>query len=160
MSIIDTLGDNTSKYRREQRKAIQAMASAMYSPPRVSALAKLCPSLGILLGCALDLTTHDTDGKHWDFDGEEMRDRTWAKVRSEQPLLLIGTPVCTAFRHGSTSTTPRATPRLSRMNMPKASDISVSAASFMLTRLRTAGISCTSTQHRPHRGSRMLSRRS
>jgi hypothetical protein len=26
-----------------------------------------------------------------------MRDRAWAKVEQEQPLLLIGTPMCTAF---------------------------------------------------------------
>jgi hypothetical protein len=43
------------------------------------------------------LTTHDHDGRHWDFDEEEMRDRAWAKVRAEQPLLLIGSPMCTAF---------------------------------------------------------------
>ena len=62
----------------------------MYSQPRVSAVAKLCPSLGKLLGFALYLTTHDADGKHWDSDAEEMRDMAWTKVRSEQPLLLVG----------------------------------------------------------------------
>ena len=97
MSIIDSLRGNTSKYRRERGKAIRAIVSEMYSPPRVSAVAKLCPSFGILPGFALGLTTHDTDGKHWDFDDEEMRARAWSKVRNEQPLLLIGTPMCTAF---------------------------------------------------------------
>ena len=48
-------------------------------------------------GFALDLTTHNTDRKHWDFDNEEMRARAWARLRSEQPLLVMGTPMCTAF---------------------------------------------------------------
>ena len=63
MSIIDSLGGNTSKYRRERRKAIRGIVSEMYVPPRDSAVAKLCPSFGILPGFALGLTTHDTDGK-------------------------------------------------------------------------------------------------
>ena len=85
MSIIDSLGGNASKYRRERGKAIRAIVSEMYSPPRVSAVAKLCPSFGILPGFVFDLTTHDKDGKRWDFDDEEMRARAWAKVRSEHP---------------------------------------------------------------------------
>ena len=56
----------------------------------------MCLSFGILPGFALDLTTNDTDGRHWDFDEEEMRDRAWAKIKSEQPLVLIGSPMCTA----------------------------------------------------------------
>ena len=86
MSIIGNLGGNASKYKRERGKAIRAIVSEMYSPPRVSAVAKLCPSFGLLPGFAFDITTHDTDGKHWDFDDEEMRARARAKVRSEQPL--------------------------------------------------------------------------
>ena len=58
----------------------------------MSAVAKLCPSFGILPGFALDLTTHDDDGRHWDFDEEDMRERAWAKVKKEQPTLLIGSP--------------------------------------------------------------------
>ena len=32
-----------------------------------------------------------------DFDEEEMRKRAWAKIEEEQPMLLIGSPMCTAF---------------------------------------------------------------
>ena len=46
---------------------------------------------------APNVRTHDTDRKHWEVYDEEMRARARAKVRSEQPLLLIGTPMCTAF---------------------------------------------------------------
>ena len=97
MSIVKSLGGNSSKYRRERSRAVRAVVSEIYSPPRVSAVAKLCPSDGILPGFALDLTTNDHDGRCWDFDEEEMRKRAWAKIEEEQPMLLIGSPMCTAF---------------------------------------------------------------
>ena len=97
LSLVKNLGGNANNYRRERGRAMRAVISEIYSPPRVSAVAKMCPSFGILPGFALDLTTNDTDGRHWDFDEEEMRDRAWAKIKSEQPLLLIGSPMCTAF---------------------------------------------------------------
>ena len=97
MSIVGSLGGSTAKYKRERGKAIRVMISEIYSPPRVSSIAKLCPSFGVLPGFALDLTTHDVDGRHWDFDEDDMRERAWKKVREERPMLLIGTPMCTAF---------------------------------------------------------------
>ena len=72
--------------------------SEIYSPPQVSAVPKLCLSYGILAGIAPDLTTNDHDGRCWDFDEEEMRKRAWANIEEEQPMLLIGSPMCTAFR--------------------------------------------------------------
>ena len=97
LSIVQSMGGNTSRYRRERGRAVRAVLSEIYSPPRVSNVAKMCPAYGVLPGFALDLTTHDVDGRHWDFDEEELRNRAWAKVKSEQPLILIGTPMCTAF---------------------------------------------------------------
>jgi hypothetical protein len=96
LSLVRNLGGNANNYRRERGRAMRAVISKIYSPPRVSAVAKMCPSFGILPGFALDLTTNDTDGRHWDFDEGETRDRTWDKI-TEQPLLLIGSPMCTAF---------------------------------------------------------------
>ena len=64
LSIVGSLGGSTAKYKRERGKAIRVMISEIYSPPRVSSVAKLCPSFGVLPGCALDLTTHDVDGRH------------------------------------------------------------------------------------------------
>ena len=86
-SLIRQLGGCTAKYKRERGKAMGAIISEIYSPPRVSAVAKLCPSFGILPGFALDLTTHDDDGRHWDSDVDDMRERAWAKVKKEQPSL-------------------------------------------------------------------------
>ena len=70
LNVIRQLGGNTAKCR-----AMRAIVSEIYSPPRVSAVAKLCPSFGILPGFALDLTTHDGDGRHWDFNEDDMRER-------------------------------------------------------------------------------------
>ena len=50
MQIIGSLGGNGSKYRRERGRAMNAVLSEIYSPPRLSAVAKLCPSFGILPG--------------------------------------------------------------------------------------------------------------
>ena len=76
---------------------MRAIVSEIYSSRRVSAVAKLCPSFGILPGFDLDLTTHDDDGRYWDFDEDDLRERAWAKIKKEQPTLLIGSPMCTAF---------------------------------------------------------------
>ena len=48
-------------------------------------------------GIALDLTTAYTDGSLWDFDLKITHDRAMRKVREEQPLLLLGSPMRTAF---------------------------------------------------------------
>ena len=69
--------------------------SEFYSPPRVTAYAS---RLGLSPGFALDLTVIDPDdGKPWDFDTKEKRDKAFAKVKEEKPKLLIGSPMCTPF---------------------------------------------------------------
>ena len=83
LSTIRQLGGNTAKYKRKRGKAMRAIVSEIYLPPRVSAVAKLCPSFGILSGFALVLTTHDDDGRHWDFDEHDTQERAWAKIRKE-----------------------------------------------------------------------------
>ena len=59
------------------------MVSEIYSPRRVTAAAKLLPELKVILGFALDLTTSDSDGRPWDFDENEMRDRALRRVRDD-----------------------------------------------------------------------------
>ena len=46
-----------NQYRRERRKAMKAVVSEIYSPPRVTAAAKLLPEIKVFPGFALDLTT-------------------------------------------------------------------------------------------------------
>ena len=62
MSILESMGSNTHKFGRERAKKARAIISEIYSPPRVSEVARLMPSYGCAPGLALDLTTCDEAG--------------------------------------------------------------------------------------------------
>lgn len=66
----------------------------VYSPPRITQMAR---RMGLKAGWSLDLTTCDSDGKAWDFNDTTMRNRAIRKVVNDEPLLLVGSPMCTAF---------------------------------------------------------------
>ena len=67
----------------------------VYSPPRVTDMAE---QWGLVPGLAMDITTVDpTDGEPWDFNVPEKARKAEAYVREAKPLLLVGSPVCTAF---------------------------------------------------------------
>ena len=53
--------------------------------------------MGLMPGMSLDLTENDVDGKPWDFNIEEKRDRAERLVKQKKALLLIGSPMCSAF---------------------------------------------------------------
>ena len=97
LSVVRALGGNPQRYKRERSRAVRAIVSEVYSPPRVTAATKLLPELRLIPGFALDLTTSDVDGALWDFDSKVMRERAMRKVKEERPQLLIGSPMCTAF---------------------------------------------------------------
>jgi hypothetical protein len=97
IAVVRALGGSVGKYRRERQKGIRAIVAEVYSPPRVTAAAKLLPELKLIPGFALDLTTNDVDGRAWNFDEKEMRERAMAKLKAEEPQLLVGSPMCTAF---------------------------------------------------------------
>ena len=101
LSAIRALGGDQQRYKRERSRAVKAIVSEIYSPPRVTAATKLLPELRLIPGFAVDLTTADVDGALWDFDSKVMRDRAMKKVREERPQLLIGSPMCTAFSSAS-----------------------------------------------------------
>ena len=65
----------------------------VYSPPGVTRMAE---RMGLRVGWALDLTTCDEDGRRWDSDQLETRNRAVRKCIKDQPTLLIGSPMCTA----------------------------------------------------------------
>ena len=92
------------KCRRERKSAVNAIVAEVYSPPRVTAATKLLPELKLILGFALDLTTTDSDGRAWDFDEKEMRERAMKRLGTEKPQLLLGSPMCTAFSTWNAST--------------------------------------------------------
>ena len=97
LAIVRSLGGDRGKYKRERMKAVRAVVSEIYSPPRVTAATKLLPELKVIPGFALDLTTVDEDGRRWDFDDVSMQERALKRVREERPMLLVGSPMCTAF---------------------------------------------------------------
>ena len=66
----------------------------VYSPPRVTEVAR---KMGLRAGWSLDITICDKDGRNWDFNNVEMRNRAVRKALTDEPLLLIGSPMCTAF---------------------------------------------------------------
>ena len=66
----------------------------VYSPSRVVDMAR---RMGSRARWALDITTKDDDGREWDFNQLEMRNRAIRKVLQDKPLLFIGSPMCTAI---------------------------------------------------------------
>ncbi len=57
----------------------------------------MLPGGGLFPGVAMDLTTNDECGKLWDFDDPKQRQKAREKLRDDKPLILIGSPMCTAF---------------------------------------------------------------
>ena len=66
----------------------------VHSPPRVTQVARQ-----MVFGAvwSLDITTCDGDGKAWDSNDVEMRKRAARRVLGDEPLLLVGSPMCIAF---------------------------------------------------------------
>ena len=77
-----------------QKLLAKIEVSEVYSPPRVTEMAT---SMGLRAGWALDITTTDQDGREWDFNQFEMRNRAIRKVLQDKPMVLIGSPMCIAF---------------------------------------------------------------
>ena len=65
--LINELGGGTRAYACERRLKLKALVTELYSPPRVTAAAKLMPSSDVIAGIAFDLTTQDGNGQSWDF---------------------------------------------------------------------------------------------
>ena len=87
MNLIGMLGTNTGAFRRENRKAFNRIVSEMYSPPRVTRMASMLPSLKLLPGYAFDITQNDPDdGMPWDFDNAEKRAKARRLLHEQRPL--------------------------------------------------------------------------
>ena len=97
VAMVRLLGGDTKKYVRERRAALRHLVAEVYSPPRITAAAKLMPELRCIPSFALDLTTRDEDGKPWDFSVYANRERARRMVMEMKPMLLVGSPMCTAF---------------------------------------------------------------
>ena len=97
IATIDLIGGCRQKFRRERRARMKAIVSEIYSAPRVTALARRRRKYGIEPGVALDLTSCDDQGRPWDFNDPEQRQRAEQLLAEQQPEFLIGSPMCTAF---------------------------------------------------------------
>ena len=71
-------------------------------------------------GLALDLTTCEENGRPWDFNDADMRAKAEKRVDDEQPHLLIGTPMCTAFSNIQNLNKARRDPRVVEAELAKA----------------------------------------
>ena len=97
LKVVSDVGGSAPAYKRQRKTAMQGIVFEIYSSPRTTKMVKMMPSSGVLAGSALDLTTHDTDGRAWNSDGEEMRQRARKKVDIEEHIFLIGLPFCTPY---------------------------------------------------------------
>ena len=66
----------------------------MYSPKRVNGIGEM---LGLIPGLSLDLIENDVDGQPWDFNVKEKRDKAQRLINEKKALLVIGSPMCSAF---------------------------------------------------------------
>ena len=74
------------------------LVSEIYSPPRVTAEIRRCGFKHIGAGLALDLTVSDPeDAQPLDFSRHAKREKSRRLIRASLPILLIGSPMRTAF---------------------------------------------------------------
>ena len=72
--------------------------SEVYSPPRITLELRKQRRSPLSPGLALDLTVNDPDdGQPWDFSLLAKRIKARKLLRQAKPILLIGSPMCTAF---------------------------------------------------------------
>ena len=84
---------------RRQRRSMNCQGkhhvSEIYSPPRITKMAR---KMGLAAGWALDLTEVDPDDNEpWDFSKKEKRDKAMCKLKQDEPLMLIVSPMCGPF---------------------------------------------------------------
>ena len=96
-SLIMLMGGNSKAYRRERRQQSRAIVAEIYSAPRVTRMAARRTKYGLEPGLALDLSVLDENSEPWDFDIKEKRDKAELLLDQQRPLLLVGSPMCTAF---------------------------------------------------------------
>ena len=89
-------GDGNA-YRLGRASAARAIVAEGYSAPRVTVAAKRLPKYGMMPGHALDITVEDVTCQPGYFRLRSQRDKAEALLDAQQQVLLIGSPVCTAF---------------------------------------------------------------
>ncbi len=96
--LLQQLGAQGRRYRRESRRALRGLVSEIYSPPRITTELRRGRYKYLAPGLAFDVTVKDPDdGQPWDFTRRDKREKARRLIREYKPLLLIGSPMCTAF---------------------------------------------------------------
>ena len=117
MTLVDQLGIVVQQRRRPRiDKRRKYTVSEVYSPPRITReIARTRPA-HLSPGLALDLTVNDPDdGKPWDFSIPAKRIKARQLLQRTKPMLLIGSPMCTAFSTWQRLNATRANPGARRM---------------------------------------------
>ena len=97
LQVVEKLGADTGRYRRERGPVLKRLVADVYSRPRVTWATALIPGLGLLVGFAVDLTTVNKSRENLHFTIESMRQEARALLAATRPALLIGSPPCTDF---------------------------------------------------------------
>ena len=99
---------------------LRAFVAEAYFAPRVTAAANRHPRFGCIPGLALDRTVNDENGEAWNFSIPAMRKKAEALIDLHEPLLLIGSPMCTAFSHLQNPNKNRRDPEVIEREMAEA----------------------------------------
>ena len=97
--VLQSLGhvDNRRQFN-DLKNGVKNLVSEIYSPPRITLELQRSRFRNLAPGLALDLTVVDPDdGLPWDFADPAKRAKARRMLRKNRPVLLIGSPMCTAF---------------------------------------------------------------
>jgi len=91
----DAAEDVRRMHNELQNAGFSSPVLEVFSPARVNGIAH---RMGAMSGMSLDLTTNDPDdGMPWDFNVPSKRQKALKMVVNKSAVLVIGSPVCTAF---------------------------------------------------------------
>jgi hypothetical protein len=79
------------------QQASGQVVTELFSPPRVNAKVHDTQDAGLIAGTSFDMIVDQHTGASWDFLQADHRRRCWARLRIENPWVVIGSPPCTAF---------------------------------------------------------------
>ena len=95
--IVRSLGGSEESYKVDRAAALRIIVSEIFSPLRVTAVAKLFTSLGLIPGMNLDITENDDNGMPWNFGKEDKINKAHRLIVTKRPILQVGTVICTSF---------------------------------------------------------------
>ena len=85
----DPDGGNGERLTRTASEVLitKIQVAETYGPPRVT---EMVGRMALTAGLALDIITNDQDGRAWDFNRLEMRNRAIRRVLQDEPMLFMG----------------------------------------------------------------------